>query len=74
MQRAYYSDSIANFRNASPHEVLGKLTQGSEFDVVPAQRDAWLDEIAILQHTLAQFEGSIYFEYSIPLWTWFTLF
>ncbi len=66
MQRAYYSDSIANFRRASPHEILGKLTQSSEFDVVPGQRDAWLEEIGILKELLARFEGAIYFEYAIP--------
>ena len=30
------------------------------------QRDAWLEEIDILKKVLSRFDGSIYFEYSIP--------
>lgn len=66
MNRAYYSDSIANFLAKPPDEVLGALTRGSDFDVDQAQRDAWLEEIGILRSALLPFQGSVYFEYSIP--------
>ena len=66
MQREYYSDSIANFRETSPNEILGTLAKNNEFPLEQTQRDAWLEEINILQKALLHFEGAIYFEYSIP--------
>jgi hypothetical protein len=66
MSRAYYSDSIASFVLSEPDEIIGKLTQGSEFAVEMTQRDAWMGQIAILKQVLLKYEGSIYFEYSIP--------
>jgi hypothetical protein len=66
MDRAYYSESIAQFLTTTPTEILGKLVQSSDFAVEQSQRDAWLKEIDILRSTLSQYQGSIYFEYSIP--------
>ena len=66
MQREYYSDSIANFRETSPNEILGILAEKNEFPLEQTQRDAWLEEINILKKALLHFEGAIYFEYSIP--------
>src|SRR3972149_3463805 len=66
MRREYYSDTIANFLKSAPNEILGKLVQSNDFALEQTQRDAWLDEIHILQKTLQQYKGSIYFEYSIP--------
>src|SRR5688572_15607078 len=66
MKREYYSDSIANFRNTAPDEILGKLARSNDFALEQTQRDAWLEEINILQKVLLRFQGSIYFEYSIP--------
>jgi hypothetical protein len=48
MKRDYYSSSIQLFLNASTNEILGALTSNSGFAVEPTQRDAWLEEIAIL--------------------------
>jgi len=66
MRREYYSDTIANFLKSTPNEILGKLVQSNDFALEKTQRDAWLDEIHILQKTLQQYKGSMYFEYSIP--------
>ena len=66
MQREYYSDSIANFRETPPNEILGILAKNNEFPLEQTQRDAWIEEIDILQNVLPRFEGAIYFEYSIP--------
>jgi hypothetical protein len=66
MRREYYSDTIANFLETSSNEILGKLAQSSEFALEQTQRDAWLEEIRILQNILQPHNGSIYFEYSIP--------
>lgn len=66
MRRAYYSDTITNFLNASSDELFGKLAQSNEFALESTQRVAWLEEIRILQNVLKSHKGSIYFEYSIP--------
>jgi len=66
MKREYYSDTINNFLNTTKDEILGKLVQNSDFDILHTQREAWLDEIKILKKSLPSFDGSIYFEYSIP--------
>jgi len=66
MRREYYSDTIANFLKTDPDTILGKLAQSSEFALEQTQRDAWLEEIRILQNILQSHKGSIYFEYSIP--------
>ncbi|MGA2505040.1 MAG: DUF2075 domain-containing protein [Anaerolineales bacterium] len=66
MKREYYSDSIANFKNTTHDRILGILATNNEFSLEQTQRDAWLEEINILQKTLSRFEGAIYFEYSIP--------
>jgi DUF2075 family protein len=66
MKREYYSDSIAAFLNANPDEILGQLVRSNEFALEQTQRDAWLEEINILQSVLPGFNGAIYFEYSIP--------
>jgi hypothetical protein len=66
MQREYYSDSIAKFRETSPNEILGILAKNNEFPLEQTQRDAWLEEINILKKALLHFDGAVYFEYSIP--------
>jgi len=66
VKRSYYSDSIKNFRISSTDEVLGKLTAQSDFAIEQTQRDAWVKQIEILQKCLKSYEGSVYFEYSVP--------
>src|SRR4051812_12096703 len=66
MRREYYSSSIDDFRDTVPNLILGILTRSNDFSLEQTQRDVWLDEIVILQKTLAHFKGSIYFEYSVP--------
>jgi len=66
MKREYYSDSIVGFLKTSPDAILGKLASNAEFSVEQTQRDAWKEEINILQESLSPFHGHIYFEYSIP--------
>ena len=66
MKREYYSDLISNFKNTSPENILGELAKNNEFSLEQSQRDAWLEEIIILQNSLDKFQGKIYFEYSIP--------
>jgi len=66
MRRAFYSDKISDFYQRSTEEILGKLAQGNDFSLEQTQRDAWLEEIRILKNVLIPYNGSVYFEYSIP--------
>jgi hypothetical protein len=66
MTRALYSDSISNFLTATPEEILGHMTDNTNFPVEQNQRNAWREEIRMLKTSLSNFQGSIYFEYSIP--------
>jgi hypothetical protein len=64
--RAWYSGSIAEFVHAEREAVVGPLAINSDFTVLPAQRDAWLFQIRLLQDHLGGLTGSILMEFSIP--------
>ena len=66
MKREYYASSIANFLSSTSEQVIASLVNNNEFSLEQTQRDAWQDEISILQNSLSGFDGKVYFEYSIP--------
>ena len=66
LNRFYCHSKISDFVTTKPAEVVGQLTISSEFSVETTQKDAWLKEIEILKRVLAEYDGSVYFEYSIP--------
>jgi hypothetical protein len=66
MKRYFYSASIEEFCTSPKHLILGELSENNAFSLQNTQRDAWLIQIAILQRVLAQQNGTIFFEYTIP--------
>ncbi|MDP3644937.1 MAG: DUF2075 domain-containing protein [Bacteroidota bacterium] len=66
MNRSYYSNTISCFLNNTANEILGTLSNASEYAVELTQLKAWEDEIKILKDILPIYTGSIYFEYAIP--------
>lgn len=66
MKRHLYSDIISNFLVSSIQEIFGTLAQNSGFSDELTQKEAWLQEIKILKEILQNYQGSIFFEYSIP--------
>lgn len=66
MNRAYYSATIKDFISADSKHIIGEISSQNEFSLLQTQRDAWLEEISILQNHLSAYNGSIYFEYTIP--------
>ena len=66
MNRYYYSNTIATFLKSKPDEILGEMVANNTFTLEQSQRDAWTEEITILQKSLSNNKGSIYLEYSIP--------
>ncbi|HXE21486.1 MAG TPA: DUF2075 domain-containing protein [Rhodoferax sp.] len=65
--RSFYSDSIADFLDRPPDEILGLLTRAS-ISVEASQRDAWLAQMSLLRRCLQEFRhrGKVYFEYVVP--------
>lgn len=66
LPRAYYSASAAVFLAATPETILGFLVTNSEMAVEPPQRDAWLQEIAILKDSLQGLDRTLFLEFNIP--------
>ena len=63
---AWYAATIADFVSAPVVQVLGHLAAASPFDVTPAQRDAWAQEIEIIAATLRATDGWLFLEFDIP--------
>jgi len=66
MKREYYKSTIQKFLETNSTEIIGELAINNDFSLEQSQRDAWFEEIHILQTILSPYSGSIYFEYSIP--------
>ena len=66
MKRYLYSDLISRFRTTSDIEIIGTLSSNSEFSDEQTQKSAWKEQIILLKNILTDFEGTIFFEYSVP--------
>jgi len=66
MNPYFYSDTISNFLTTSTNEIFGSIARNSDFPDEPTQKGAWTQEIRILKNVLGNYEGRIFFEYSIP--------
>lgn len=65
---SYYGASIDAFLEASPQQVLGEIVAAAHFAVEIPQREAWQQEIDILQAVLGPYRsrGNVYFEFAVP--------
>jgi hypothetical protein len=61
-----YKNSISSFLEANPQTILGGIINSQNGDVTTTQRNAWQQQIEILQNSLIDIEGTICFEFSIP--------
>lgn len=66
MKRDFYSENISKFLKSSFQEILGVLADKNDFSLERTQKEAWNQEIEILKDVLKNYEGQIFFEYSIP--------
>lgn len=62
---AYYGASIAEFCSSAPDKVLGQLAKAG-ITLEQAQKNAFLEEIDILQAQLRDRDGYIYLEFEVP--------
>lgn len=62
----YYRNTISNFQQRSTDEIIGSITRANEFDVTFFQNKSWELQTPILKNALQDFQGEIFFEFSIP--------
>lgn len=66
-KRAFYSAEIMQFLQTDTDCILSEMVKSNSFDLTDLQRDAWLDEIAILKRELISLpEGRLMLEFTIP--------
>lgn len=66
MLNYYYKDRISSFVAKSSEEIIGEITLANQFDSTLNQNKSWKEQIPLLQNVLKNFEGIIFFEFSIP--------
>ena len=66
MLNYYFKDSIKTFLQNSAEEIIGAITLANQFDSTLFQNKSWKEQIEILQLVLAPYEGTLFFEFSIP--------
>lgn len=66
MTNYYYKDSIHSFLENSAEEIIGRITLNNEFDSTQLQNKSWKEQIVLLKEALEGYEGTIFFEFSIP--------
>jgi hypothetical protein len=64
--RAWYGASFAEFLQARSDTIIGRLARNSDFALLPTQKDAWLEQIRLLQTCLIGLAGSLFLEFNIP--------
>lgn len=66
MLNYYYQSSISDFLNRSTNEIIGEITLSNQFDTASTQNHSWESQISILKKAIKDFNGEIFFEFSIP--------
>ncbi|UCS94560.1 DUF2075 domain-containing protein [Echinicola marina] len=66
MLNYYYKDSLHNFFSKKTEEIIGEITLANQFDSTLNQNKSWEIQIPMLKETLKNYEGTIFFEFSIP--------
>ncbi|HEY5510071.1 MAG TPA: DUF2075 domain-containing protein [Prolixibacteraceae bacterium] len=66
MLNYYFIDSIDQFQTKSTDEIIGQITRSNHFDSTMNQNQSWEQQIPILKDSLKGFNGTIFFEFSIP--------
>ena len=67
MKQCYYAATIPAFLKALPETILGHLAAQHAHDLDPLQRNAWIEQIALLQKELGPIgAGWIALEFAIP--------
>lgn len=67
MNRAYYANSICDFCIEDGDSIFGKISTAYDLNKLTIQQsNAWQCQIKILKQTILNFNGKVYFEFTIP--------
>ena len=66
MLNYYFKDSIKSFLQKNNEEIIGTITHSNQFDSTLLQNKSWAQQIPILKKALSDYDGIIFFEFSIP--------
>lgn len=66
MLNYYFKDSIQSFIKKTTEEIIGQITVSNAFDATANQNKSWEIQIPILKNALRPFDGTLFFEFSIP--------
>jgi len=67
MNRAYYANSICDFCIEDGDSIFGKISGRYDLNKLTIQQsNAWQSQIKILKQTILNFNGRVYFEFTIP--------
>ena len=66
MLNYYFKDTIESFQLKSNEEIIGLITISNQFDSTITQNKSWEQQILILKDALEGYNGTIFFEFSIP--------
>ena len=66
MLNYYFKDTIESFLQKNTSEIIGSITLSNEFDSTLFQNKAWKEQIEILKSAVDGYNGTIFFEFSIP--------
>lgn len=66
MLNYYYKDSIQSFLQKSTEQIIGTITLANQFNSNQLQNNSWEQQISILKQVLPEYNGTIFFEFSIP--------
>jgi len=66
MLNYYFKDTIESFLSKSNEEIIGSITMANQFDATMNQNRSWEQQLPILQKALNGYNGTIFFEFSIP--------
>lgn len=66
MLNYYFKDTIESFLQKSTEKIIGTITLANQFDSTLFQNKSWEQQIPILKDALKGYQGTIFFEFSIP--------
>lgn len=66
MLNYYYSDTIKNFCQKSLETIIGEISVNGRLGHINTELFAWEFQINLLQEVLLDYNGQLFFEFSIP--------
>lgn len=66
MLNFYYSDTITDFLQKLPETIIGEISVNGRLGHINTELYAWEFQIKLLKEVLQNYEGNLFFEFSIP--------